>query len=136
MNVQNRIKEFIKHKKLTITAFEVSIGVSNGYINSMRKSFSNDKFNFIVEIYSDINPEWLLTGKGEMLREKQYIIPEEQNNVVNEPNEYGGSDILKDRIKLQEDTIKFLREQVADLKIKLENEVAEKKLLADIKNFN
>ena len=48
MNVKNRIKDFIKSKGLAITAFEDSIGVSNGYVNSMRKAMSNDKLNIIL----------------------------------------------------------------------------------------
>ncbi|MCG9911881.1 MAG: S24 family peptidase [Flavobacteriales bacterium] len=53
---------------MTISEFEHSIGVSNGYVNSISKSIGIDKLETIVEKYSNINLEWLLTGKGFMLK--------------------------------------------------------------------
>lgn len=67
-----RINEFIEYQGLSIRAFEQKISASNGLI---RKAIANNTdiqskwLTNIVENYPQINPEWLLTGKGAMLRE-------------------------------------------------------------------
>ncbi len=70
MSVKNRLKEFIKFRNLSVIAFEKSIGASNGYVNSISKSIGLDKISKIIEIYSTLNIEWLLTGNGKMLKEE------------------------------------------------------------------
>lgn len=71
MSVKDRIKIFIKSQKIKQNVFEESINASNGYINSISKSIGIDKLNAIIEKYPILNIEWLLTGKGEMLRGDQ-----------------------------------------------------------------
>ncbi len=71
MSVKKRIKDFCKAEGITISAFEYNIGVSNGYVNAISKSLGIDKLNTILEKYSNLNIEWLLTGKGEMLKTKR-----------------------------------------------------------------
>jgi hypothetical protein len=69
MNVKERIKEFTKYSKITVSAFEKSILVTNGYVNSISKSIGIDKIGLILEKYPNLNIEWLLAGKGEMLKD-------------------------------------------------------------------
>lgn len=73
MTVKDRIKIYCKEQNTTISAFEESIGVSNGYVNSISKSIGIDKIDAIIEKYSNINIEWLLTGKGNMLKSKDTV---------------------------------------------------------------
>ena len=68
MTVRDRIKAFCKEEGITITAFEDSIKASNGYVNSISKGIGSDKLDSIVEKYSNLNLEWLLTGRGTMLK--------------------------------------------------------------------
>lgn len=68
MSVKERIKEFAKKEKGSVKAFENSINASNGYINSIQKSIGLDKLEAILEKYPNLNLEWLLTGKGEMIK--------------------------------------------------------------------
>ncbi|MDY3853099.1 MAG: LexA family transcriptional regulator [Prevotella sp.] len=70
MTVKDRLKIYCKEQNTTISAFEESIGVSNGYVNSISKSIGIDKIDAIIENYSNINIEWLLTGRGDMLKAK------------------------------------------------------------------
>lgn len=66
---------------MTVSAFEKSIGVANGYVNSISKSIGIDKVSLILEKYPNINIEWLLTGRGEMLKTKhtpEALIPENE----------------------------------------------------------
>jgi len=86
MSVKNRLKDFLKSEKIAVTTFEKSIGVSNGYVNSISKSIGLDKLELIIEIYSNMNIEWLLTGKGSMLKIVEYVSPSEHVVTVEEPN--------------------------------------------------
>lgn len=72
MSVKERIKKFIQTQKITVIEFERSINASNGYVNSIHKSIGIDKLNDILEKYPNLNIEWLLSGKGEMIK-KDYI---------------------------------------------------------------
>ena len=66
--VKDRLKFFIKSIGLSVAEFEKSIYVSNGYVNSISKSIGIDKINLMLEKYPNLNIEWLLTGKGNMLK--------------------------------------------------------------------
>lgn len=70
MSVKDRIKTFIDYNNQSISLFEKSINASNGYINSISKSIGLDKLLLIIEKYPNLNVEWLLTGKGEMIKPK------------------------------------------------------------------
>ena len=69
MTVKDRIKAFCKAEGIAVSAFEKSIGVSNGYVNAISRSIGIDYLNTIIEKYSILNIEWLLTGRGEMLKQ-------------------------------------------------------------------
>lgn len=68
MSVKNRLKKYIKHIGITTKSFEESIEAANGYVNNISKSIGIDKFQRIIEKYANLNVEWLLTGKGEMIK--------------------------------------------------------------------
>lgn len=66
----HRIKQYIDFKGISIRKFEESIGFSNGSFASQfknNKTIGVDKVENILQFYSEINPVWLLTGKGEMI---------------------------------------------------------------------
>ena len=68
MTVKDRLKLFCKESGMPISVFEKSINVSNGYINSISKGLGIDILNTIIEKYSNLNIEWVLSGKGNMLK--------------------------------------------------------------------
>lgn len=68
MNVKERIKKFIEHKGLPVSKFEEQCELSNGYISAMRKGFGADKLNNVLNVFPELNREWLLYGEGEMLK--------------------------------------------------------------------
>ncbi len=68
MNVKERLKKFIASKGLGQKAFEIECGLSNGYVNNIRRSVTIEKARQILERYPELNISWLMTGEGEMLR--------------------------------------------------------------------
>jgi phage repressor protein C with HTH and peptisase S24 domain len=68
MGVKERLKKFVKLQEMPVREFEETIGVSNGYVNSISKSIGIDKLTLIVEKYPKLNLEWLFTGEGEPLK--------------------------------------------------------------------
>lgn len=66
LSVKERIKLFLQHLKIGQNNFEAKVGWSNGYINNT-KNISADKLNQVVNEYPQLNIEWLITGKGEMI---------------------------------------------------------------------
>ena len=68
--ILERIKEFIDYRNISISAFEKSLGMSNASFSKCLKSgkgIGTDKLENILTIYSEISPDWLLTGEGEMI---------------------------------------------------------------------
>lgn len=66
-NTIDRILYFIEYKGLSIRKFSESIGISHSLLKKTT-SLGSDKLENILSAYPEINPEWLLTGKGEMLK--------------------------------------------------------------------
>lgn len=71
MKAVDRLYEYLNIKGLKPTAIEKAIGISNGYLSAQKKrqaDIGEGMMNKIIDYCRDINPEWLLTGNGEMLR--------------------------------------------------------------------
>ncbi|GIJ96609.1 transcriptional regulator [Capnocytophaga stomatis] len=67
----NRIKEFIDFKGVSVRKFEESVGFSNGSFASQfknNKTIGVDRVENILQTYPELNAEWLLTGRGQMLK--------------------------------------------------------------------
>lgn len=72
MKLVNRLKIYIDHKGLSYNAFDKSIEAANGYIGRQIKnngSIGSDVVEKIFSVYDDLNPNWLLVGDGEMLKQ-------------------------------------------------------------------
>lgn len=94
MSAINRIRKYIENKGFTNSSFEKKIGLSNGYIGTQLRRNANlgeDIMNKILDNCLDINPTWLLTGKGNMI-----ISDQEESAIVSEPapeyNIFGNAD--------------------------------------------
>lgn len=68
MTVKERLIEFIKYLEIGQGAFEKEVGLSNGYVNNIRNSIQPDKLQRISQHYPKLNPGWLMTGDGTMLK--------------------------------------------------------------------
>lgn len=68
--IAERLKQLVELKGISSRAFALSIGVSSQVFGKYLKDRepSYDTLRRIIETYDDISAEWLLTGKGEMLK--------------------------------------------------------------------
>lgn len=76
-NIMGRIKQYLDFKGISNRQLELSTGMSNGSFGSQlkkNKTIGVDRLENILNTYDDINPEWLLTGKGNMLKDEQKTI--------------------------------------------------------------
>ena len=71
MTVKERIIKFIEFKKISLRGFETRCGLSNGYLRQLRSSPTADKMEMIFSAFPEMRREWLMTGEGEMLKEKE-----------------------------------------------------------------
>ena len=65
--VIDRIKKIIEYKEISTRQFCLKVGVANGFLDKV-KDVGSEKLVKILYVFPDISPEWLLTGKGAMLR--------------------------------------------------------------------
>lgn len=66
--IKERLIHYIKYLKIGQAKFETKCGLSNGYVNNIRKSISPDKLQTIALHNPDLNTGWLMTGEGDMLK--------------------------------------------------------------------
>jgi hypothetical protein len=95
MKAIERFYQYLDHKRIKPTRFEKDNGLSNGYLGTQlkRKGTLGEKIlNKIIDNCLDLDPVWLLTGKGDMLICSPY--PENSSiNVLNDTRE----EILKSK---------------------------------------
>lgn len=71
-SITERISQVLEYKNITKYKFCKDLGFSKGFLDKPRE-ITTDKYANILVYFPDINPEWLLTGKGEMLKEREQI---------------------------------------------------------------
>lgn len=127
--VLDRLKEYIDYKIINVSAFEKSIGMSNASFGKSLKNkgaIGSDKLENILIVYPDINPVWLLTGEGDMLKSdlssksrpyemaiEPLILNEEQVEFKKEPIEH----IMSEYERNLWDLIKSQRESITRLEL-------------------
>lgn len=119
MEAIDRLYQFAKYQGLSIYKLSKEIGVSNGYLSKQKESsgsLSSKIIEKIVSVYPQLNLNWLLTGDGEMLVQKQ------GTNQAS-PKYFTDADIIKDvddRMKYGENDIPALRLKILELEAKLD----------------
>lgn len=126
MTTVERLKKYIDYKGISLHAFETAIGASNGHISRQIKTSGNLGSIFIeriLEKFPDLNPEWLLTGKGEMLKKDEMqknhhpmhttpcALCEEKERLIQAKDQIIAA--LQAQIKLQAEQIEFLKSQIS-----------------------
>lgn len=71
LTVGERLDLFIQSLGLGRYQFEMKCGLSQGYVNNIRNSPHPDKLKRIANVYPELNIEWLMIGRGEMLHSRE-----------------------------------------------------------------
>ncbi len=100
MNAKERILQFVDFKGISKREFYLNTGLSNGFLDKVF-NIGSDKLEIILSKYPEINPAWLLTGKGIMLLDFEKGITGGENPVIDEEfNSSRTNFILLDKILL------------------------------------
>lgn len=67
--VKQRLKEYLRQKRIGQNKFAVSCGLSTGFVSSIVNSIQPHTLDRIIQQYPDLNRVWLLTGEGAMLKD-------------------------------------------------------------------
>lgn len=62
-----RLEVYLTYKKIAPAKLEKMAGLANGYIRKNKGSLSSVKLGDILSVLPDLNGDWLLTGRGNML---------------------------------------------------------------------
>jgi hypothetical protein len=103
MSIKDRIKQFIHYQHITAKDFCFKCGLSNGFLTN-DSAVGSDKIAKIVEVYPEINLEWLVMGDGPMLNDQ----------VNEEAPAYGATATYM--IDLQKKHIEALEQQIEQYK--------------------
>lgn len=108
-SVKERLRRFLNEEKIPTSEFCQTIGVSPGYVTSIRESLQPDKLKSIAINYPQLNIGWLMTGFGNMINITETIEAKIENENIILPKEIFG--LLKQQtetILSQQKTIEFL----------------------------
>ena len=76
-----RLDQFIKNQALSVRSFEMSIGASDGMIRRAIKNNTDIQSKWLSAIadnYPNLSVDWLLTGRGSMLKSDTVLIDEQE----------------------------------------------------------
>lgn len=99
----DRIKAYSDLKGISIRQIEATIGASNGVVSNAIKRERDIQSKWIsafVDNYRDVNPEWLLTGKGNMLLDESAT--RTTQHVTGNNNTFAGRDLTTSTANIPE----------------------------------
>lgn len=111
--IKQNILKYLDFIGLTPYKFYQLTGMTRGVL-TQNNGMNEENTTRFLDYFPDVSPEWLLTGKGDMLKSKV-----ENQNVVNEPTENYGLDYkemyleAKYTIEIQKKYIKSLEHQLS-----------------------
>ncbi len=115
MDIIERLQEVINYEGITVSAFARKIGVVDqtirGIVVQKRNKPSFDILEKIIQTFDWINAEWLLTGKGDMVKAKSC-----ENKEIYPPETFELIKYLREKDK----KIEKLIEEKTELRIKFD----------------
>ena len=126
--IKQNILYFIEYKNITRYKFYQETGITRGILDQDNGMSEENTAKFLAQ-YPEVSPEWLLTGKGKMLKEEVKEADQQDPPAANNDKYIT---LLEAQVKDKEAIIKEKEEKEAMYKEKimaLENELQEYKNL-------
>ncbi|MDO4763871.1 MAG: hypothetical protein Q4A00_05765 [Flavobacteriaceae bacterium] len=79
--IKQNILQFIDYKGITKYKFYQKTGITRGILDQNNGMSEENTAKFLAQ-YPEINPEWLLTGEGEMLKNTETRAKKESKNLI------------------------------------------------------
>jgi len=111
MSTIKNIYQFIDYKGISVNEFSKNTLVSNGYFAKQRGTegaISSKILEKIVKKYPEINPDWLITGDGSMLRENNRV------SIDNDPESVNALSRCEDRLAACRSEVERLHELLTE----------------------
>lgn len=115
--VKDRLFEFIAYLGLNNSAFEKKCGLSNGYIRNFKGNLGGKKLEDILIAFPQLNKDWLLFGKGSMLKNSEN---QPENPMTEQPEEKRMIDTLLFLVESQKKDIETLIQLVKEKDTKID----------------
>lgn len=82
-SIRERLYKIADINGLSMRKFEELCGLKRGNISNMTElgAIGSDKLSKIIDTFSDVNAQWLLSGEGEMLKNNSDLIPTSTNGI-------------------------------------------------------
>lgn len=122
MYEKEKIKQYLNSKGISKNSFYQKTGFSIGFLDS-GKSLGADKLEAIIDNYPDLSLEWLVLGKGDMIKPSTITNGSEvviagdnntNNNVDNRQYYSDSPDVLKAQIEILDERIKEKDAQIKE----------------------
>lgn len=109
--IKERLINYLKISGISKKDFSEKTGISLWNITgkSVKSELGGEQISLIIGNYPNISPDWLLLGKGEMLREKRENVEGEDMGFVKIPTEIWRGYLL------QNESLKAKDEQISKL---------------------
>jgi len=109
MKAIGRLYEYFEFKHIKPTRFEKDFGLSNGYFGVQLKrdaDIGSAILEIIINNCRDLNIEWLISGKGEMIKEVEI------NRAEEPPEVYKKTPPTCEQCKIKDDLILSLKREI------------------------
>ena len=120
MDEKEKIKQYLNSKGVSKNSFYQKTGFAVGFLDS-GKSLGADKLETIIDNYPDLSLEWLVLGKGDMIKPTTItngsgvVFDNNTNNNIDNRQYYSDSpDVLKAQIEILDERIKEKDAQIKE----------------------
>lgn len=122
MDEKEKIRQYLNSKGISKNSFYQKTGFAIGFLDS-GKSLGADKLEAIIDNYPDLSLEWLVLGKGDMIKPSTItngsgvVIAGDNNtnnNVDNRQYYSDSPDVLKAQIEILDERIKEKDAQIKE----------------------